>query len=115
MSEQNKDALAGKVALGPQQVISIMESQIKEDLEILENVMDELGHSQAKRLLLASAAYPMRDDTKRFYGDSEVKAFSALKRIKDATVALGVEVVIDSIMKDQQNAIAEKQAEQTKE
>lgn len=115
MSEQQKDALAGKVALGPKQVISLMESQIKEDLDILDDVMDELGHSQAKRLLLASAAYPMRDDTSKFYGDSEIKAFSALKRIKDATVALGVEVVIESIMKDQQNAVAEQQAQETKE
>lgn len=107
----SQDALSQKVELNPQQVQNLMELQIHEDLKLLEDLMSSIGHSQAKRILLSSAAYPIRDDSDRFKDDeSETKIFSALKRLKDATVAFGVEVTIEQMVK---NLSAE--AEQKKE
>lgn len=95
----SEDALSEKVNLSTDQVQELLQGQIKDDLDALEALLPELGHSQAKRLLLSSAAYPMRDDSDKYFKDEEIKAFSALKRLKDATVAFGVEVVLEQIAK----------------
>jgi hypothetical protein len=87
------------------QTISMVQEQIEESLQELENLLPLLGHSQAKRLLLASMKYPMVEAT--FEEEDMIKAFSATKRITDGLVALGVETVIETMVqnhKDQQNA-----------
>lgn len=76
--------------------VSMVEAQIKESLEELESLLPLLGHSQAKRLLLAAMKYPMEETT--FEEEDMIKAYSATKRINDGLVALGVETVIESMV-----------------
>lgn len=87
-----------------EEVQSNLQDQINQSLYDLEhNLLPLLGHSQAKRLLMAAAAYPMR--TEDFSTDSEamIKAYSALKTVTDALVALGVEVALQGILENQAN------------
>lgn len=76
--------------------VSMVEAQIKESLEELEDLLPLLGHSQAKRLLVASMKYPMEEVT--FEEEDMIRAYSATKRITDGLVALGVETVIESMV-----------------
>lgn len=94
--------------------VSMVESQIKESLEQLEELLPQLGHSQSKRLLLAAMRYPMVEETfdEGVDGQSMVLAFSATKRVTDALVALGVETVIEQMVANQKQ---ENEEQQTKE
>jgi hypothetical protein len=90
--------------------VSMVESQIKESLEELEELLPLLGHSQAKKLLIASMKYPMEETT--FEDETMIKAFSATKRITDGLVALGVETVIETMV---QNHKEQQQTEEVKD
>jgi hypothetical protein len=94
--------------------VSMVESQIKESLEQLEELLPQLGHSQSKRLLLAAMRYPMTEESFSEEADGQVMilAFSATKRVTDALVALGVETVIEQMVSNQ---MKENEEQQTKE
>lgn len=85
-----------------EEVVEQMEAQIKDSIAELEDLLPKIGHSEAKRLLLASAKYPMEEVSfKDDQNPSVIRANSILKSVKDALVALGVEVVIDQMLKTQ--------------
>lgn len=94
--------------------VSMVESQIKESLEQLEELLPQLGHSQSKRLLLAAMRYPMTEESfdEAVEGSDMIKAFSATKRVTDALVALGVETVIEQMVANQ---MKENEEQPTKE
>lgn len=80
--------------------------RLQEDIEVAFQSIDEqlplLGHSEAKRLFIAATKYPL--EIADFGEESEpmIKAFSASKNVKDALIALGVEVVIEQMLRQQQ-------------
>lgn len=81
---------------------SFLEAQVfqaKYDLE--HNLLPQLGHSQAKRLLIAIASYPQSEMDFSSEPEAMVKAFSALKICNDAQVALGTELVLQQMYEEQ--------------
>lgn len=85
-----------------EEVLTHLQDQINQSLYDLENsLLPQLGHSQAKRLLMAAASYPMKVED--FSKDSEamIKAYSAIKTVTDALVALGTEVALQGIIESQ--------------
>ena len=76
-----------------------LQSEILNSLKEVNDLLPELGHGEAKRLLLASLSYPL--ETQDFSSESVdmAKAYSATKRITDAMIAIGVEVSIESMLK----------------
>jgi hypothetical protein len=90
--------------ISQEEVVSQLETQIKEQFAELESLMPSIGHSEAKRLLLASAKYPMEEtDFSADKNDALIRCYSISKGIKDALVGLGVEVVIDQMLKKEFN------------
>ena len=81
--------------------ISMVEQQIKESLAEVEDLLPLLGHSQAKRLLVMALKYPMDEADTSSEDEAFIKAYSAAKRITDGLVALGVETVIEQMVKNQ--------------
>ena len=78
--------------------VGLVEEQIQTGIKELEELLPLLGHSQAKKLLLAAMKYPMEEA--QFEDESMIKAFSATKRITDGLVALGVETVVEQMVKN---------------
>lgn len=88
-----------KKELTKEEAISGLENQINQALYDLEyNYFPNLGHSETKRLLLASKRYPMVNPDFSGESDTMKQALSACKAIHDAQVALGVEVVIEQMV-----------------
>lgn len=95
-----------KKEISQEEVVSHLQDQIHQAKYDLEHVfLPQLGHSEAKRLLLAAMSYPMHDKAfdPKTDGEAMVKAYSACKAISDALVALGVEVVIHQMVENQKN------------
>jgi hypothetical protein len=88
--------------------ISLVQAQIEESNAELQEILPLLGHSQAKRLLLAAMKYPMEETT--FEEEDMIKAYSATKRITDGLVALGVETVIETMVHNHKEHMAQEQA-----
>ncbi len=88
------------------EVISRIQSEIEVALDELENIfIPLLGHSEAKRLLIAATKYPMEvTDFSQEKNVALIRAYSCSKTVKDNLVALGVEVVITQMIKQQQDA-----------
>lgn len=80
------------------EVISRLQHQLEQSYAELEELMPQLGHSEVKRLHLATARYP--HEVKDFSKEPEamIRAYSANKRISDVLVALGVETVIKEML-----------------
>lgn len=103
---QEKDDALKKNALPREEVVSHLEAQINQNCYDLEHtLLPRLGHSEAKRLLLAAMKYPMLDKafTVATDGEDMVRAYSACKAVSDSLVALGVETVIEQMVKNQMN------------
>lgn len=85
-----------------EEVLSNLQDQINQSLYDLENtLLPQLGHSQAKRLLMAAAAYPMKVEDFSKESEAMIRAYSALKTVTDALVALGTEVALQGIIESQ--------------
>jgi hypothetical protein len=86
------------------EVVSRLENDINLAISTIEELLPQLKHGESKRLFLAATKYPMEDTD--FSGESEalIRSFSASKNVKDALVAMGVEVVIKQIIEQQQAA-----------
>ena len=78
-----------------------LQVEILNSLKEVNDLLPELGHGEAKRLLLATLSYPL--ETQDFSGEKTAMrvAYSATKRIKDAMIALGVEVTLSNMIKQQ--------------
>lgn len=95
MDEQNK-------ALPKAAVVSALEQQYNEALQEVETLLPQVGHGEAKRLLMAELNYPKDDlDTT---GESVAfkQLYAASKRAKDALVGLATEAVIEKLIQAQQ-------------
>lgn len=84
-----------------------LQVEILDSLKEVNDLLPELGHGEAKRLLLATLSYPL--EVQDFSSEKEDmrKAYSATKRIKDAMIALGVQVTLENMVNkqlDEQNA-----------
>lgn len=91
MSEQMKQELS------QEEVMTLIERNIREGQAELEEDLKQLGHSQAKRLLLNAMKYPIQDYDAKDEEQAFRNAWANIKRIIDAQVALGVEVVIQNL------------------
>jgi hypothetical protein len=78
-----------------------LQTEILNSIQEVNTLLSDLGHGEAKRLLLATLSYPL--ETQDFSGETVpmIKAYSAAKRIKDAMIALGVEVTLEAMLKQQ--------------
>ena len=102
MSEQQKKEITSEDA------ISYLEAQVNQSRYDLENtLLPQLGHSEAKRLLLAAMQYPLKEVNMSDETVPMIKAYSACKVCIDALVAVGTELVLKEL--------AQRQDEQTKE
>lgn len=93
-----------KRELTKEEATDALQSEILNSTQELNDLLPDLGHGEAKRLLIASIQYPLVDEN--FQGESEEmrKAYSATKRITDAKIALGVEVTLEAMLKEQLEA-----------
>lgn len=83
------------------EVVSRLQDDINLAFSTIEEFLPQIGHSEAKRLFLAATKYPCEHSD--FSGESEamIRLYSASKNVKDALVAMGVEVVITQIIENQ--------------
>ena len=87
-----------------EEVISRISVDIAEVTASIEELLPQLGHSEAKRLFLASTKYPLEHSEMAGESDAFKRAYGYSKNVKDALVALGVEVVIEQMLRQQQEA-----------
>lgn len=84
------------------QAMEFLEAQVNQArYDLKENLLPYLGHGQKERLLLAMADYPQKETDFSAENVEMIKAYSALKICFDANVALGVEVVIEEMTRQQ--------------
>jgi hypothetical protein len=78
-----------------------LQIEILDSIKEVNDLLPSINHGEAKRLLMAVLAYPL--EVQDFSADKEDlrNAFSATKRIKDAMIALGVEVTLEAMLKQQ--------------
>lgn len=89
-----------------------LQNEILDNLKEVNDLLPELGHGEAKRLLLATLSYPLEDQSFEDESFAMKRAFSATKRTKDAMIALGVQVTLENMLKQQTEAL---QSEPTSE
>jgi hypothetical protein len=77
-----------------EQYVNELGTQIQSDLEELDGLIDQMGHSQAKRLLRAELWYPLREDPVDGMEDIMRTAILTSRRLKDSLVALATESVL---------------------
>lgn len=90
-----------KKELTKEEAVNALQQDILDSTQELNDLLPELGHGEAKRLLLASISYPLMEEDFSTESEAMIKAFSATKRITDAKVALGVEVTLEAMIKQQ--------------
>lgn len=91
-----------------QEVVARIQAELDAANYELENIfLPQLGHSEAKRLLVAIHKYPQEVADFSKEKEAMVRAFSLSKRAKDYLIAMGVEVVIEKMLRQQQEARGE--------
>lgn len=90
-----------KQELTREEATNALQADILDSIKEVNDLLPELGHGEAKRLLLAALSYPL--ETQDFSSDKQElrTAYSAVKRITDAMIALGVEVTLEAMLKQQ--------------
>lgn len=83
------------------EMTSFLENNINDGLTDLEALLPSLGHSEAKRLLMYAMQYPAKDTDVSTDKPEFRQAYSACKRISDALVGLGVEAMMDGMVRNQ--------------
>lgn len=110
MSEQKKQ---------PSQIemTSFLENNINDGLTDLEALLPALNHGEAKRLLMIAMQYPAKDADVAHEKREFIQAYSACKRVSDALVGLGVEAMMDGMIRNQmeQTPVTEKPEEKVNE
>lgn len=84
--------------ISKEEMSAALQNEILNSLQELKELQSEIGHSEAKRLDLAAAAYPFLNEDFSQEPEAMKKSFSAHKRIKDAMIALGVEVTLENML-----------------
>lgn len=99
MKEQNPDFTR---EITKEETISGLETQYNQAMYDLEHeFLPQLGHSEAKRLLIAAQKYPaIESDFTQEPNQALRQAYNACKTVTDVKVALGVEVVIEKLAGD---------------
>jgi hypothetical protein len=99
MSEENK-LLNREVT--KEETLSALETQYNQAMYDLEHeFLPQLGHGEAKRLLIAAQKYPAVEmDFTEEPNQALRQAYNACKTVTDVKVALGVEVVIEKLAGD---------------
>lgn len=77
-----------------EQFVEAQTSSIESDLLLLDSLIDQMGHSQAKRLLKAELWYPIKEDSVEGMEDIMKTAILTSRRLKDNLVALATESVL---------------------
>lgn len=84
-----------------EEALGALQGEILESLKEVNDLLPELGHGEAKRLLMATLSYPLEVHDYSLEKDSMKLAYSATKRLKDAMIALGVEVTLENMVRKQ--------------
>jgi hypothetical protein len=88
-----------KKELTKEEKLGSMEADIFDGIMEVKDLLPELGHGEAKRLLIAALSYPYTVEDFTYDSEAMRKAYSATKRIKDSMIALGVEVTLENMVK----------------
>lgn len=86
------------------EVVSRLQADIDLAFATIEELLPQIGHSEAKRLFLAATKYPCEIADFSKESEAMIRLFSASKNVNDALVAMGVEVVITQMIENQQKA-----------
>lgn len=89
-----------KTEYSQEEVFSLIQQNLVESRAELKQLMKILKHGQKDRLLEAISEYPELDLSVKGEAKPFCDAWACLKRIQDANVALGVEVVIQQMAKN---------------
>lgn len=101
--------MSEKKEITQKDMTQFLENTINEGLyDLQERFLPHLGHSEAKRLLILAMRYPAHEEDVSHEKEDFIKAYSACKRISDALVGMGVEAMIDGMVRKQ---IEEQQTE----
>lgn len=93
-----------KKEMTKEEKLDAMQAEIFGNILEVKDLLPELGHGEAKRLLIATLSYPYADeDFSLEQNQSLIQAYGACKRVKDAMIAVGVEVTLETMV---QQAIA---------
>ena len=71
---------------------------ISDDLNQLEALIDQMGHSQAKRLLRAELWYPLKEESIDGMEDIMRTAILTSRRLKDNLVSIATESVLQKMI-----------------
>lgn len=93
-----------KKELTKEEAVNALQEEILNSTQELNSLLPELGHGEAKRLLMAVVSYPLMDEDFSSESLEMRQAYSATKRITDAKIALGVEVTLEAMLKEQLEA-----------
>lgn len=99
---EKQDNSSSDKVLPKEQVVSELQTIIDQSIQELEyDLIPNLRHGEAKRLLVAVLKYPK--EVADFSNDRVelIHAYSASKALQDALVGMGVEVTIDRMIKAQ--------------
>ena len=84
-----------------EEMASYLENIINDGLTDLESLLPALNHGEAKRLLMIAMQYPAKDADVTHEKREFIQAYSACKRVSDALVGLGVEAMMDGMVRNQ--------------
>jgi hypothetical protein len=90
-----------KREISREEATNALQTDILNSLQELKDLQNEIGHGEVKRLDLAIAAYPLMEEDFSHESEAMRKSYSAHKRITDAKIALGVEVTLEAMLKQQ--------------
>jgi hypothetical protein len=88
-----------KAEMTKEDKLDSMQGEIMTGILEVKDLLPELGHGEAKRLLIAAISYPFTVEDFSNDSDSMKKAYSACMRTKDAMIAVATEVTIENMVK----------------
>lgn len=90
-----------KRELTKEEATNALQTDLLNSVQELNGLLKDLSHGEAKRLLMATVSYPLSEEDFSSEKESMRKAYSATKRITDSKIALGVEVTLEAMLKQQ--------------
>lgn len=89
-----------KREISKEEALDALQTDLLNSLQEVNELLPNLGHGEAKRLLIAALSYPLaEEDFSQDLNQDLRKAYNASKRVTDAKIALGVEVTLEAMLK----------------
>lgn len=100
MSDEGNDEKLNPVkqTITMEDYVRELTDSISDDLNQLEALIDQMGHSQAKRLLRAELWYPLKEESIDGMEDIMRTAILTSRRLKDNLVSIATESVLQKMI-----------------